>query len=375
MIVKKILPVVLMLTAQVLYAQPKLIRANSTSVSIRDGNNYKENAWKISPEIVPDVYKTSSIGKKVTFYTDIDSVTVKITPKTVFDFTILLNDSIKAKTQIKYEPGYLDKLKAASKFNTADNRPVPRFEYQDQSDPRLVALRKELKLDSIAGSGSEELRILNLLHWIHNLVPHDGQHDNPVVKNAISMINECKKGDRGLNCRGLATVLNECYLSLGIKSRFVTCMPKDSVFDDCHVVNMVFLEGKKKWIWIDPTQNAYVMDEKGELLGPWEVRERLVTNKPLILNPDANWNNKVVALKESYLYEYMAKNLYRFQCPLVSEYDTETWTDGKNITYVELLPLDAYQQVPQFSTRKINKTGVQFTEYKTNNPDIFWQHP
>lgn len=371
-----ILPVLLLLAVQATYAQPKLIRANSTSVAIRDGKEYRKNAWTISPQIVPDVYTTSSKGEKVTFYTDIDSITVKITPQTKFDFVILLNDSIKAQTQIRYQPGYLDKLKGASKFNKADNRFIPAFTYQDKNDPRLVTLRKELKLDSIAGTGSEELKIINLLHWIHNLVPHDGQHDNPVVKNAISMINECKRDDRGLNCRGLATVLNECYLSLGIKSRFLTCMPKDSAFDDCHVINMVYLEGKKKWIWIDPTQNAYVMDEKGGLLSPAEVRERLISNKPLILNPDANWNNKVAATKEDYLYSYMAKNLYRFQCPLVSEYDTETWTAGKNITYVELLPLDAYQQSPQLATRKLGKNkDVQFTEYKTNNPDIFWQMP
>ncbi|MFT3978919.1 MAG: transglutaminase-like domain-containing protein [Ferruginibacter sp.] len=375
MLIKKILPFILVLAVQTVYAQSRVIKATSKLVSIRDGNDFKQNGWTISPEIVPDVYSTSSKGKKVTFYTDIDSITVKITPATVFDFTILLNDSIRAKTQIKYEPSYLEKLKAAAKFNTGDKRYIPKFEYQDKNNPHLVTLRKELKLDSIAGTGTEELKILNLLHWIHNLVPHDGQHDNPVVKNALSMINQCKQEARGLNCRGLATVLNECYLSLGIKSRFVTCMPKDSVFDDCHVINMVYLEGKKKWIWIDPTQNAYVMDEKGELLGPGEVRERLVNNKPLILNPDANWNNKVTATKESYLYNYMAKNLYRFQCPLVSEYDAETRVSGKNITYVELLPLDAYQQTPQLSTRKIGNSGVQFTEYKTNNPDVFWQLP
>ena len=357
------------------FAQTKTIKANSKTVAIRDGENFNENAWTISPKINPDIYTTSSLGKKVTFYTDLDSLTVKITPTTKFDFVILLNDSIKAVTQIKYVPSYLDKLKQADKYNFNDTRPIPKFEYQDKNDPNLVTLRKELKLDSIVGTGSEELKIINLLHWIHNLIPHDGNHENPTVKNAMSMIKECKRVVRGLNCRGLATVLNECYLSLGIKSRFVTCMPKDTIFDDCHVINMVYLEGKKKWIWIDPTNNAYVMNEKGELLSIQEVRERLVSGKPLILNPDANWNNKLSITKEFYLYNYMAKNLYRLECPLKSEYDFETSQDGKQITYVELLPLNAYQQKPDKSVQKNEKTGTTYINFKTNNPTIFWQTP
>ncbi len=357
------------------FGQTKIIKANSKMVSIRDGENFNKNAWTISPEIKPDIYTTSSKGKYVTFYTDLDSLTVKITPTTKLDFIILLHDTIKAVTQIKYVPSYLDKLKQAEKYSFNDNRQIPKFEYQDKDDPNLVTLKTELKLDSIAGTGSEELKILNLLHWIHNLIPHDGNHENPTVKNAMSMIRECKREARGLNCRGLATVLNECYLSLGIKSRFVTCMPKDTLFDDCHVINMVYLESKKKWIWIDPTNNAYVMSEKGELLSIQEVRERLVTDKPLILNPDANWNNKSTATKEDYLYKYMAKNLYRIECPLKSEYNFETWENGKQVTYVELLPLDAYQQKPDKTVYKNKKTETTFTNYKTNNPKIFWQIP
>ncbi len=356
-------------------AQNKIIKANSKIVSIRDGDIFKKNTWTISPEIKPDVYETSNLGKKVTFYTDIDSISIKITNKTQYDFIIVLNDSIKAPTQIKYKPSYLDILKKASKFNTDDNRKIPEFEYQDKENPNLVALRKGFNLDSIAGKGNQTLKILNLLHWVHDLIPHDGNHENPVVKNAMSMINLCKKEERGLNCRGLATVLNECYLSLGFKSRFVTCMPKDSVFNDCHVINMVYLDEQKKWIWVDPTNDAYVMNEKGELLDIEEVRERLINNKPLILNPDANWNNRSSTTKENYLYQYMAKNLYRFSCPLVNEYDSETRLKGKEIVYVELLPLDGFQQKPDKDEYLSNTNSTKVITYKTNNPKIFWKVP
>jgi len=182
--------------------------------------------------------------------------------------------------KLKTTGDYLTILKRAGKYNLSDNRPVPAFSYQASDNPNLVALRKGFNLDSIAGQGSDVLQILNLMHWIHDLVPHDGMNGNPEVKNAMSMLEVCKKESRGLNCRGLALVLNECYLSLGIKSRVVTCLPKDSlkIDQDCHVINSVYSESLKKWIWIDPTFDAYVMNEKGSLLSIEEVREHLISN-------------------------------------------------------------------------------------------------
>lgn len=269
-------------------------------------------------------------------------------------------------------------LKNAAAYNIKDKRAVPVFTYQSATDPNLVTLRKTLNLDSIAGKGNQVSKVINMMNWIHNLVPHDGNHGNPVVKNALSMINECKKDNRGLNCRGLATVLNECYLSMGIKSRFVTCLPKDSlgVDNDCHVVNMVYVNDLKKWIWIDPTFAAYVRDEKGQFLGLEEVRERLIANKPLILNPEANWNHKDSQTKAHYLDYYMSKNLYKIECPVNSEYDTETLNPGKKLEYVQLLPLEYYKNKPDNKTVSTNnKSQVTYTTYATNNPTLFWAVP
>ena len=352
-----------------------VIRAKSDTVDIRDGNELKKKAWIITPKARPDVYTTVNKDKKVTFYTDTDSITFRVKPDHSYDFIILVNGKDSAWTRIMYKPSYLDILKHAAKYNTGEKPDIPKFVYQFVNDSNLMALRTGLKLDSIAGTGNEVSGILNLLHWIHDLIPHDGNHDNPAVKNAMSMIRLCRSEHRGLNCRGLAMVLNECYLSLGFKSRFVTCMPKDSVFNDCHVINMVYSNDLGKWLWIDPTNDAYVMDEKGELLSIEEVRERLTSGKPLLLNPDANWNRKTSTTKEDYLYSYMAKNLYRIECLLSSEYNAESPASGKKLYYIELLPLDAYNQTPR-RTEHINKeSGVTFINYKTNNPDVFWAKP
>lgn len=369
--------IVFSLVVQCFFAQKRVptIKATSKKIDIRDGNIFRKQSWNVSPELNPDIYETSSLGQKVTFITDRDSISVTIKKDTEFNFIVLLNDSIKALTQIKYKMSYLDKLKNAEKYNYSDNRFVPNFSYESMENPNLIKIRKELKLDSVTGTGNEISKILNLLHWVHNTIKHDGNSINPTSKNAIDLIKVCKNENRGVNCRMMATILNECYLSMGIKSRYITCMPKETEYDDCHVINMVYSNDLKKWIWIDPTFDAYVMNEKGELLGLAEVRERLINGKTLILNPEANWNKKTSQTKAYYLETYMAKNLYRLQTPLISEYDTETWKKGKEIAYVELLPLDGIEQTPQKNDHTDAKTEVKFTYYKTNNPNLFWAEP
>ena len=92
-------------------AQKKLItiKANSTLVDIREDKELLKSVWTISPEIKPDVHQTDA--KKVTFYTDIDSITANINPKdSVFTFVILLNGKDSAVTQIKYQKSKLSIL-------------------------------------------------------------------------------------------------------------------------------------------------------------------------------------------------------------------------------------------------------------------------
>jgi hypothetical protein len=278
--------------------------------------------------------------------------------------------------KLKQTGDYLYILKRADKYNLSDSRQLPTFTYQSSDNANLMALRKGFKLDSIAGKGTDVLKILNLLHWVHDLVPHDGMNGNPEVKNAMSMVEVCKKDNRGLNCRGLALVLNECYLSMGIKSRIVTCYPKDSlkIDQDCHVINSVYSESLKKWLWIDPTFDAYVMNEKGELLSIEEVRERLIEDKTLILNPDANWNNQSAQTKEDYLGNYMSKNLYMLECPSSSEYNMETSSGGKTYKYIRLLPLDYFDQESFKEEDKREESNTLWITYKTNNPNVFWEH-
>lgn len=349
------------------------IRASRPEVDITENGVLHRGAWTISPQLKPDVYATSTQGGRVTFHTDLDSISFSVGPGEVHDF-IILRGKQKAWTRIAYKPSFQEVLQGASAFGPAGTRPFPAFTYQSPDAPELVALRTALDLDSIAGQGNEISRMLEVMHWLHDLVPHDGQHGNPEVMNAMSMIAACKRDHRGLNCRGLATVLNECYLALGFKSRFLTCLPYDTADADCHVIDMVWSTDLKKWIWLDPTQDAWVMDGTGMLLGPAEVRERLIDGRPLILNPDANWNHRISSLREDYLMGYMAKNLYRFECPLASCYGSESPGTNKTVAYVDLLPLDFHTQTPDVE-HSTNTTGNGWVVYRTNDAAAFWAPP
>ena len=71
----------------------------------------------------------------------------------------------------------------------------------------------------------------------------------------------------------------------------------------------------------------------------------------------------------------MAKNLYLLECPVNSAYNMETRVTGKQYEYVQLLPLDYYDQRPDIAKREEPDTHTTWITYKTNNQDVFWQEP
>ena len=79
-----------------------VIKASSKNVSINDGGYFDKNAWSLSPKARPDIYTADRTRqtKWVSFYTDIDSIKVKVKPGTVFDFIILLNGKDSCFTRI-----------------------------------------------------------------------------------------------------------------------------------------------------------------------------------------------------------------------------------------------------------------------------------
>jgi len=259
---------------------------------------------------------------------------------------------------------YLTILKNAGPY-VSDERSdtLPQFTYQSPEDPNLQRVREYFNLEKVAGNGDEISRIKNIMTHVHNMIKHDGRHGNPEHVNAIDMAQACKDGSRGLNCRGLAILLNECYLAMGIPSRYVTCMPKEFV-SDCHVINAVWSSQLGKWLWIDPSFNAWVTDKQGNMLGIQEVRECLRNGTPVVLNKKANWNNSSKQTTQEYLYNYMAKNLYYLVASTNQEFGLEDRGIPNSPHDAVLLPAGYTPDYDNYRNALI-----------TNDDSWFWQAP
>ncbi len=256
---------------------------------------------------------------------------------------------------------------------------IPSYEYQSNQALELKKFRNKYNLDSVAGKGNEISRIINLMSWVHHTVRHDGSSVNPSDRHADAIIELCKKDNRGVNCRMLATILNEVYLATGFHSHFVTCLPKNKQDPDCHVINSVFSNDLNKWIWMDPTFETWVKDESGNFLGIEEVRERFIEGLPVNASPSINWNGKLNDGNE-YLHTYMAKNLFQLQIPLIScaAFESRDLNDSpplflqnaqyRNRTYIQLIPVEFRPY--DIELGKLNK-GV----YYTNDSKQFWKIP
>lgn len=255
----------------------------------------------------------------------------------------------------------LAKLQNAGAYCKENADTFPAFQYQSMDDVNLKELRDYFKLDEVAGNGDEISRIKNLLSFCNKLIVHDGSNYAFAELDAIDLYHYHKVTGKGINCRQMATVMMEMYLAMGFKARLVSCMPMASNDYDSHVINCVWSETLNKWLWMDPSFNAWVMDENGNLLSIAEVRERLVDNRPLVLNEEAIHNGTEKQTVDYYLRTYMAKNLYMIACPMKLMFNAEPRYGKPTIDYMQLVP-----------------TGFEpYTHpaYTVHDADIFWAAP
>lgn len=268
---------------------------------------------------------------------------------------------VQAFQKAKENPAFWTKLEILqhSPAYAADTVDV-KFTYQPASSAALAATRQRFNLDSIAGNGDDISKIKNLTYWVHDVVRHDGSSYNPrCPKTLANLVDSCREYNRGVNCRMMAIMLTEALLAEGIPARYITCQSKNYDTDpDCHVICVAWSDSLNKWVWADPTFAAFVTDEDGLMLHPGEVRARLIADRPLILNEDANWNHESRQTKEDYLDYYMAKNLYYITA--ITDNRQAPEGDTTQSTYVTLSPIDS------------NFTNAHII---TSDYDKFWQAP
>ena len=254
----------------------------------------------------------------------------------------------------------LSVLKKSASY-AKDNKKIE-FIYQPKESMNLRMVRDYFKLDSVAGQGDELSRILNLMHFAHDNIRHDGNNRAFAEMDAIDLYNYYKTTGKGVNCRQLAISLCEMYLSMDIPARYVTCMPADSLDFECHVINTVWSSQLQKWLYIDPTFDAWVTDENGTMLSIAEVRERLINDQPLVLCETANWNHESPQTKEDYLETYMAKNLYYFVCKKLNRFNPESlYRNNDPEGDVRLMPVGFVNNNRKCET--------------TTDPEVFWAKP
>lgn len=203
------------------------------------------------------------------------------------------------------------------------------FTYSDMNHPLSCNLRTHYKLDCMIDSENDFKTILNIMRWVNSVLKHNGMQVFVGKREAGSILSS----HPGMaSCRGLAIVLCEALLAVGIKSRFVICEPAEEPFDECHAVCIAFSRVYNKWVMVDPTNNLYIMNERKRILDIKEFRECLINNTPFFINEDTNWNGTKIT-KNQYC-DYMVKNMVRFNC--MRHY--YPGCDQKGIDKVTLIP-------------------------------------
>lgn len=257
----------------------------------------------------------------------------------------------------------------------ASNQPqgFPDFTYQRPENQDLTDLRQRYHLEQVAGKGPDLSKVINLLQWMHDAVPHEDEDNLPVL-NAQNIIDTYSRNGLAQGCYPLAIAMNEIFLSMGFISRIVICFPADADHPNGgHVINSVYIPSLGKWIWADPQYNAVLYDENDKLLGIEEVRKRIISKKPVFLNSKANYHHEKIGTAY-YIDEFMTEHLYRFISPLHSEFNSETRTPGKIMKYVELIPENSTAVFSgMFETHQGKETTV--ITYHTSDPEVFWKIP
>jgi predicted aspartyl protease len=97
-----LLALLLSANAALAQAASPILNATSRTVDIRDGDRLLKAAWVIDPAVDLDVYepRRSNAGKRVTFISDIDSLSFDVEPGNTYDFLIVLYDVDTCRTRI-----------------------------------------------------------------------------------------------------------------------------------------------------------------------------------------------------------------------------------------------------------------------------------
>ena len=234
-----------------------LIKANDVQVNFRVGDDWYINAWNIAPHIESDSLFVSCFanrGEEFVFYTDIDSMAVKINPDQSYKFYVSLNDTAYALTVVKgVTPEFID-----LQFNDDKNNRI-QFWYEENKDSEyLKQLRSKYPVEGIvANLKTDKEKALAVLNWVNSQWRHNG-NNVPEKSDAISILDEAREG-KNFRCVEYGIVAKSVFHAVGMKARILGLKTKDVETRPSgagHVVTEVFLNDLGKWALVDGQWNA-----------------------------------------------------------------------------------------------------------------------
>lgn len=236
------------------------------------------------------------------------------------------------------------------------NCPYNHIFIYDYTDERLQKLRYICNLDSIAGHGSEFTKMLRITFEVARLL-NLGVSTNINSFHAIEVLNKSKHGFKS-NCFVTATVLTECFLSMGYIARVVRCMPIDLRFNECHCMTIAYVQDFNKFVAFDAAMGGCYIDSKGIPQGIADIRRNIIEGKEIHIRSIFNMQNKNIIA-------YLCKNMIRFQSHKISKYGNEIFNPSNTTCIVNLNPITIPLQ---------NKNNSKNEHIYIYNDECFWEN-
>lgn len=272
----------------------------------------------------------------------------------------------------KNYPENMQKLMECQAYNdeVVDSALSAAFEIREIIDPVQAKKIREyfkenagLDLDALAASPKTTWeKAVELAVFVAKNVPHDNQKKPLDDRSAIPLWEYSRQVKTGFNCRWHSILLSELMLSIGIKARFITCLPQDKKDGDCHVVDLVWLPELNKYAMIDSDMLEYVVDEDGLPMSLEEMRAALIAGEKLNIQVLPGFEDSWVA-KESglqYMQAYWTKNLYWFSAHTSIAFNLEGTNRPQVDSYTALIP-------PGYDCSHSYRNGLE-----TSNAKVFW---
>ncbi|MEK7412775.1 MAG: carbohydrate-binding protein [Planctomycetota bacterium] len=139
-----------------------------------------------------------------------------------------------------------------------------------QDDPRLRALRDDLRLDEMVRAGSTEFdRQLLLAKYVARLWEYGDPRLHREEASAVKIV-EYQKGEERFYCEQYACVLNGTAAAMGWVCRMVS--------HNGHTWNEMWSNQYEKWVYIDANNAHYVTGPEGTPMTNAELREDYYRN-------------------------------------------------------------------------------------------------